>query len=74
MLVLSRKRNEKIKIGDNITITVGEFSLDGRKVRLLIDAPPEVKIWREELWLEMQPKENATNAPLPQNPGPDVHA
>jgi carbon storage regulator len=47
MLVLSRKNGEKILIGDNISITVVE--IDHNKVRLGIEAPREVPIYREEL-------------------------
>jgi len=47
MLVLSRKRDERIMIGDNIVITV--VRVDGDKVRLGIDAPTEIPIRREEL-------------------------
>src|SRR5690349_4006850 len=47
MLVLSRKPNESIVINGNITITLNE--IDGNKVRLGIEAPPEVKILRGEL-------------------------
>lgn len=47
MLVLSRKRDEKILIGDNIVITVCD--LFGGKVRLGIEAPADVIILREEL-------------------------
>lgn len=48
MLILSRKVGEKIVIGDNITITVYEI-LSGGRVRLAIDAPREVPIYRQEL-------------------------
>lgn len=47
MLVLSRKVNEKIVIGDNITLTI--VSLEGGKVRLGIDAPPDVPVHRSEV-------------------------
>ena len=47
MLVLSRKLNEKICIGDNIHITVVE--IDRNKIRLGIEAPREVEIYRQEL-------------------------
>lgn len=47
MLVLTRKTNEKIVVGDNIVITV--VKLDGNRVRLGIEAPSHVPIQREEL-------------------------
>lgn len=47
MLVLSRRLNEKIVINGNITITVVE--IDRGKIRLGIDAPKDVLIFREEL-------------------------
>lgn len=45
MLVLTRKRDEKILIGDNIVVTVVEIS--GDKVRLGVDAPQDVPIVRD---------------------------
>lgn len=47
MLILRRKKNESILIGNNIRITVIECSGDG--VRLAIDAPKQISILREEL-------------------------
>ena len=47
MLVLSRKRNEVVWIGDDIWITV--VSVEAGKVRLGFNAPDEVKIRRGEL-------------------------
>jgi len=47
MLVLSRRENERIKLGDSIVITV--IRLSGDKVRLGIDAPANVVVLREEL-------------------------
>lgn len=48
MLVLSRRKDERIMIGDDITIMVIEFR-DG-KVRLGIDAPKHVQVHREEVY------------------------
>ncbi len=48
MLVLSRKKDEKIVIGDNITLMVIEIR--GDKVRLGIDAPRDVSVHREEIY------------------------
>ena len=47
MLVLSRRLNEKIQIGDNITITV--VDIDKGKIRLGIEAPKDVAVFRQEL-------------------------
>ena len=52
MLVLSRKQTERIKLGDSIVVTVVRVS--GDKVRLGIEAPPDIVVLRDEL----DPKEN----------------
>lgn len=48
MLVLSREKNERIMIGENIILTVVEIR--GDKVRLGIDAPKDVPVHREEVY------------------------
>lgn len=48
MLVLSRKKDEKLIIGDNITVMV--IDVVGDKVRLGIDAPKEIPIHRKEVY------------------------
>lgn len=48
MLVLSRKKNESIRIGDTISIVVVEIR--GDKVRLGIEAPKEVPVHRQEVY------------------------
>lgn len=55
MLVLSRKKDEKIIIGDNITIMI--VDIQGDKVRLGIDAPREVSVHREEVYQAIQKKQ-----------------
>lgn len=64
MLVLSRKVNEKIKIGEDIELTI--VSINGDVVRLGIDAPKDVKILRSEVYEEIQRqnKEAATGVGL----------
>ncbi|MCA9065065.1 MAG: carbon storage regulator [Planctomycetaceae bacterium] len=47
MLVLSRKKGESIQIADNICVTVAEVR--GGRVRLSIQAPPQVRIIRKEI-------------------------
>ena len=48
MLVVSRKKDESIIIGDNIKVTVVEISKD--RIRIGVDAPENVKIARSELY------------------------
>jgi carbon storage regulator len=47
MLVLSRKQSQRIRLGDSITVTVVRVS--GDKVRLGIEAPPDMLVLRDEL-------------------------
>lgn len=47
MLILRRKKNESLLIGENIRITIIDCAGDG--VRLAIDAPKQISILREEL-------------------------
>jgi carbon storage regulator len=47
MLVLSRKENERIRLGDSIIVTVVRVA--GDKVRLGIQAPPHILVLRDEL-------------------------
>jgi carbon storage regulator len=63
MLVLSRKLGEKIYIGDNICITV--VDIDRGKIRLGIEAPRDVPIYRQELLPLNHPRPDATAAAAP---------
>lgn len=65
MLVLSRKLGEKIFIGDNICITV--VDIDRGKIRLGIEAPRDVPIYRQELLPLAQ--QAAMSPPPPQKLG-----
>ncbi len=62
MLVLTRKQNEKIQIGDQITITV--LRMKGKAVRLGIEAPDDVNVLRGELVFEL-PEETHAQKELP---------
>jgi carbon storage regulator len=64
MLVLSRKQDEKIIIGDSITLMV--ISIQGDKVRLGIEAPKHVSIHREEVYQAIQ-RERGSSDQLPRN-------
>jgi len=64
MLVLSRRENERIKLGDSIVVTVVRVSRD--KVRLGIEAPADMLVLREELESVPNPKGSVNGSrPLP---------
>lgn len=69
MLVLSRKESERIRLGDSIIITVVRVS--GDKVRLGIDAPPNVLVLREELQPH-QSKPDADQSPVSETGRPQA--
>ena len=56
MLVLSRKLNEEIRIGENIVVRV--IGIKGNQVRLGIVAPTEVPVMREELLTKVSSSPN----------------
>ena len=60
MLILSRKLDESIVIGDNIVITI--VDIRGDKVRLGIDAPKEVPVHRSEVYAAIHGGEDEENA------------
>jgi carbon storage regulator len=58
MLVLSRKVGERIHIGDDIVITISQVA--GRNVRVGIEAPRSVNVWREEIGHLKRPDSGVT--------------
>ena len=52
MLALSRKKNEAIIINNNIEITVLEIK--GEQVKIGINAPKEVPVYRKEVYIQIQ--------------------
>lgn len=63
MLVLTRKINEAIQIGDDIEIKV--LSVSGDQIKIGIVAPKHVEIHRKEIYLSIQEENNkAVEAPL----------
>jgi carbon storage regulator len=55
MLILARRLNERIMIGDGIEISI--VDIRGDQVKIGIKAPPDVKVYRQEVYLAIQ-KEN----------------
>ena len=58
MLVLSRKERQRIRLGDDITVTI--VRLAGDQVRLGIDAPREIRVLRDELEPHEEKKEQGS--------------
>ena len=63
MLVLSRKQNERIRVGDSVVVTVVRVS--GDKVRIGIEAPPSMRVLRDELEDEVDEVELTLTNALP---------
>ena len=61
MLILSRKTNQKILIGDDIEITI--IDIRGDQVKIGVDAPPSVKVFREEIYQEIQKRKQGSLSP-----------
>ena len=59
MLILSRKAGQSLVLGDGIEITITEIS--GDKVKLGISAPPEVKVYRKELYSTIKENQSAAS-------------
>jgi carbon storage regulator len=71
MLNITRRRGERIVVGDNVFVSVIDVS--GGTVRLGIDAPRSVRVYREEIWLEVKAQNEAAAraaaGPMPDLPG-----
>lgn len=61
MLVLTRKSNQSIMIGDDIEVSV--LAIVGEKVRIGIQAPRDVPVFRKEVYLEIQDERRAEDKP-----------
>ena len=63
MLVLTRKSNQSIMIGDDIEVSV--LSIMGEKVRIGIQAPRDIPVFRKEVYLEIQQERDAATVVAP---------
>ena len=66
MLILSRRVDESIIIADDIKITI--LGIAGKQVRLGIDAPTDIGVHREEIYLKLE--ESGRDKPLSARPKP----
>ena len=57
MLILSRKINEKIKIGNDITVTL--IGVSGDQVKIGVEAPKNVKVFRQEVFDDIEAQNKA---------------
>jgi len=57
MLVITRKPGERVRLGDDITVTV--LDVVGSTVRLGIDAPSEIPVFRHEVWEAIEAENRA---------------
>jgi len=65
MLVLSRKQNESIMIGDSIEVVVLEIR--GDQVKIGTNAPKDIKVYRKEIYLEIQKENVIASKSLPES-------
>ena len=75
MLVLSRKTNQSIIVGDNVRIVV--VSVDRDQVKLGIEAPREISVHRSEIYDEIQRSNRSaaqTSGPTPTHAAPAAQA
>ena len=72
ILVITRKVGERIRIADDIVVEV--LDIVGSSVRIGIEAPAEIRIFRHELWIEIEGENkaaaeaNIADLPPPRNP------
>jgi carbon storage regulator len=60
MLVLTRKSNQSIMIGDDIEVSV--LAIMGEKVRIGIEAPRSIPVFRKEVYLEIRQEDSSDEA------------
>jgi len=72
MLILSRKTNEKIMIGDDISVSIIEIR--GDQVRIGVDAPKVIKVFRQEVFDAIKAENKAAAQSTATLPVLDINA
>ena len=72
MLIITRRAGEKLMIGDDVVVEIMEIV--GNQVRVGIQAPQSVRVYREEIWLAVKDENRAaaTDAPAMLPAGPPL--
>jgi carbon storage regulator len=68
VLIITRRPGEKIMLGDDVVIEVIEVS--GSSVRVGIEAPKSIPVYREEIWRSVKEEHASAAAADHENPGP----
>jgi carbon storage regulator len=71
MLVLTRKSNQSIMIGDDVEVSV--LSVMGEKVRIGIQAPQEIPVFRKEIYLEIHREDGVVEDTAEQSASAEVN-
>ena len=59
MLILTRRVGETLMVGDEVTVTV--LGVKGNQVRIGVNAPKEVAVHREEIYMRIQQEKSSDN-------------
>ncbi|MDU0355654.1 carbon storage regulator CsrA [Paraglaciecola aquimarina] len=70
MLILTRRVGETLMVGDDVTVTV--LGVKGNQVRIGVNAPKEVSVHREEIYMRIQAEKNGQTTATDQIVGSDV--
>ena len=67
MLILTRRVGETLMVGDDVTVTV--LGVKGNQVRIGVNAPKEVSVHREEIYMRIQAEKNGNTGAAQASPG-----
>ena len=65
MLILTRRVGETLMVGDDVTVTV--LGVKGNQVRIGVNAPKEVSVHREEIYMRIQAEKSGQSVGAPKD-------